>query len=125
VGAGDDSALRGLTEDFSQPHNRHGAGHDHVGQDLTGPDRGKLIDVADDYQRRMVGDRPQQCLHQQDIDHRGFVDDQQVALEWVVATAFETAALGIDLEQSVNGLGSKASGFRHPLGGAASRRTKQ
>ena len=81
--------------------------------------------MSDDQQRRVIGDGPQQCLHQQDIDHRGFVDDQQVALEWVVATAFETSALRIDLQQSVNGLGSEPGGFRHPFGGATSRCAEQ
>ena len=52
-------------------------------------------------------------------------DDQHVALEWVVATAFETPAVGIDLQQSVNGLGSEPGGFRHPFGGAASRCAEQ
>ena len=125
VGAGDDPALRGLAEDLGQPHDRHCAGRDHVGQDLPGSDGGKLIDVADDQQRGMVGDRLQQRLHQQDIDHGRLVDDQQVAFEWVVAAAFEAAALRIDLEQPVNGLGLEPGGFRHPLGGAAGRCAEQ
>ena len=38
----------GLPEHLGQPHHRHGAGGDDVGQHLAGPDRGKLVDVADD-----------------------------------------------------------------------------
>ena len=61
VGAGDDPALRGLPEDLGQPHHGHGAGRDDVGQDLTRADGGELVDVADDQQRGMVGDRLQQA----------------------------------------------------------------
>ena len=81
MGAGDDPALRGLAKYLGQPHNRHRAGRDDVGQDLTGTDGRELIDVADDQQRGMVRDRLQQRLHQQDIDHGRLVDDQQVAFE--------------------------------------------
>ena len=34
------------------------------------------------------------CINR-DVDHGGLVDHQQVAFEWVVAAAFEPAALGI------------------------------
>ena len=73
----------------------------------------------------MVGDRLQQRLHQQDIDHGRLVDDQQVACERVVAAAFEAAGFGIDFEQPVDGLGLESGSFGHPLGGSARRRAEQ
>jgi hypothetical protein len=60
-------------------------------------------------------------LHQHNIDHGCLVDHQQVAVERVVAAALEAAALGIDLQQPVNGLGLEAGSLSHPLGGAAGR----
>ena len=83
--AGDDPALRGLAEYFGQAHHGNGAGGDDVGQHLTGSDGRQLVDVADNQQRRVVGDRLEQRLHQHDVDHGGLVDDQQVAVERIVA----------------------------------------
>ena len=85
VGADDDPARGRLPEDLGQAHDRHGAGGDDVGQHLSRADRWQLVDVADDQQRGIVRHRLQQRLHQHDIDHRGLVDDQQVAVERVVA----------------------------------------
>ncbi len=123
--AGDDPALRGLPEHLGQPHDGHRAGGDDVGQHLPRSDRGQLVDVADDQQRGIVRHRLQQRLHQHDIDHRGLVDDQQVAVERVVAVALEAAALGVDLEQPVDGLGLEAGRLGHALGGAAGGRAEQ
>ena len=87
-------------------------GGDDVGQDLARTDGGQLVDVADDQQRGIVGNGPHQRLHQHDVDHRGLVDDQQIAVERVVGVALEAAALGIDLEQPVNGLGLERRSLR-------------
>ena len=98
---------------------------DDVGQHLTGSDRRKLVDVANDQQRGLVRHRLHQRLHQHDVDHGGLVDDQQVAVERVVVAALEAAALGVDLQQPVNGLGLEPGCLGHALGGAAGRRAEQ
>ena len=125
MSAGDDAALGGLAEHLSQPYDRHCAGRDHIGQNLTGSNGGKLVNVADNQQRSMVGDGPQESLHKQDIDHGRLVDDQQVAFEWMIAAPFEASNFRIDLEQPMNGLGFEPGGFRHTLGGAAGWRAEQ
>ena len=71
------------------------------------------------------GDRLHQRLHQHDVDHGGLVDDQQVAVERIVRVALEAAALGVDLQQAMDGLGLDARRLGHALGGAAGRRAKQ
>jgi hypothetical protein len=71
---------------------------------------------ADDQQRSVVRDRFHKRLHQHDIDHRSFVDHEQIAIEGIVSVAFETTALGIDLQEAVDRLGLKARRFGHPLG---------
>ena len=119
VSVHDDPALRGLPEHLGQPHDRHGPGADDVGQHLPGPDGGQLVDIADDEQRRVVGRRFHQRLHQHDVDHRGLVDDQQIAIEGIVGVALEPAGLGIDLQQPMDRLGLDARRFGHALGGAA------
>ena len=96
--AGDDPAVGSLSKHLGQPHHRHRAGGDNVGEHLTGADRRELVYVADDQQRGVIGHRLHQRLHQQDVNHGGLVDDQQIAVERVVAAAFETATLGVHLE---------------------------
>ena len=69
--------------------------------------------------------RLQQRLHQHDVDHRGLVEDQTVAVEWVVVAAFEAAAFGVDLQQTVDRFGLKAGRLSHALCSAACRRAEQ
>ena len=53
------------------------------------------------------------------------VDNQQVAVERVIVAALEAAALGVDLQQPVDGLGLEAGRLGHALGGAASWSAQQ
>jgi hypothetical protein len=68
MGGSDDAALRGLPEYLCEMNYRHGALRYDIGQYLSGPDRGKLVDVAHDQHGGMVGDRLCQGLHQHDVD---------------------------------------------------------
>ena len=61
-------------------------------------------------------------LHQHDVNHRRLVDNQHVTVERVVVAALEAAALGIDLQQAMDGLGLEAGRLGHALRGAAGRR---
>ena len=63
--------------------------------------------------------------HQRNIDHAGFVDDQQVAVERIIGVALEAALLGIGFEQPMDGLRLHAGLFGHALGGAAGRGGEQ
>ena len=64
-------------------------------------------------------------MHQQDVDHGGLVDDQQIAFEPVVGIPFEAAAFQVNLQQPVDGLGLEPGGFGHALGGTARRGAQQ
>ena len=55
------------------------------------PTDGKLIDVADQHHARPRRHGLQQPVHQHDIDHRRFIDDEQVDVERVLAVAAEAA----------------------------------
>ena len=74
-----------------------GPDEDDVGQHLAGPNRGKLVDVANDQE----GGPARQCfherLHQHNIDHGSLVDNQQVTVERVIVATLEAAALGVNL----------------------------
>ena len=125
MGVDDDPARRRLPEDFGEPHHRNGPRPDDVRQDLPGADRRQLVDVAHDEQRRVVRNGPQQRLHEQDVDHGGLVDDQEVAVEGVALVALEAAGLGIDFEQPMNRPGLESRRFGHPLGRAPGRGAEQ
>ena len=89
-----------------------------------GPDGWQLVDVSDDQQGRVVRDRFHERLHKQDVDHRGLVDDEQIASRGIVGVAFETAAPGIDLQEAVDRFGLDARRFGHALRRAACGRAK-
>ena len=80
-----------LAEHFRQRHHRHGARADDVGEHLAGADGRQLVDVADEDQRRLVRHRLKQSVHQGNIDHRGLVDDEQIALQRVIFLAPKAA----------------------------------
>jgi len=93
-------------------HHRDGSARDHVSQDLAGADRGQLIDIADDEQGCPVRDRLDQSIHQQARRPSRFIDNQQIAVERVGVVAPEAAALGIDFEEAVDGLGLRSCAWR-------------
>ena len=72
-----------------------------------------------------VGHRLHQRLHQQHIDHGGFVDDQQIAVQRIVLVALESAALADRLPAADGWSWPHAGRLGHPLGGAAGRRAEQ
>ena len=59
----------------------------------------------------------------EDIDHRRFVDDEQVEVERLLALRRKPPDAGIELQQSVNGLRLAAGRFAQPFGRPAGRRT--
>jgi len=64
----------------------------------------------------MIGNRPHQRLHQHDIDHRRFVDDQQVAVERIVVAALEVTRIRVDFEQPVRAIARLLLSKRHTDG---------
>ena len=60
---------------------RDHVGSDQVGQYRAGPDRGKLVDVPHHNHAGFGGDGPQELIAQDDIDHRRFVEYEQITVE--------------------------------------------
>ena len=56
-------------------------GIDQIGQELSGPDRGQLIHIADEDHRSVAGNCLEQVAGQWHIDHRALVSDQKVAVQ--------------------------------------------
>ena len=62
------------------------------------PNGRKLVDIPNDQEGGLIGHCPQERLHQHDIDHRGLVDYQRVAIERIVLAALKTAGSGVHLQ---------------------------
>ena len=73
----------GLAEHLGQAHHRHRAGADDVGQHLPRPDRGQLVDVADQQQRRLFRQACSSARMSGTSTMLALVHDQQVAVERV------------------------------------------
>src|SRR5690606_36751961 len=81
-------------------------------------DRGQLVDVADEQQVGAGGDGLDELVGQQQVQHGGLVDDDEVGVEGVVAVEGGVAA-GAQLQQPVDGGGLVAGQLGQALGGAA------
>jgi hypothetical protein len=117
VRVGDDPALDRLAEHLGQLHHRHGPAREEVGQHLTGSDRGQLVDVAHEEQRRPARHRLEQRVQQRHVDHRDLIHDQEIGLERMLLVALEPTLGRIGLEQPVQGPGLQARGLAHPFRG--------
>jgi hypothetical protein len=125
VRAGDDAALCGLAENLRQAHHRHRAGAYDVSQNLTRADRGQLVNIAHDKDGGVVRNCLQQGLQQGNIDHRAFINDQQIALERAFLVALETERFRIDFQHAVDGLRLHSGRFLHPFGSSPGRGAQQ
>ena len=58
-------------------------------------------------------------IGEDEVEHGGFIDDQQIPFERIFFVALELHAVSrFEFEQTVNGLGFTACGFSQALGGA-------
>lgn len=92
VGVGDYAARAALAEYFFEHDDGAYAGVDDVLEHVAGRDGGKLVHVADEYQRRAARHGLEKMVEEYLVYHRGFVDDEQVAFELVFFVAHEAAA---------------------------------
>jgi hypothetical protein len=101
----DDAAFARLPEYFRQARHGQLAATDQIGQHLARPHRRQLIDIADDQQRCLIGQRLEHAGHKRHVDHGYLIQDKEIALEGKVGSSQETALLGIKFEQAMDGLG--------------------
>ncbi len=119
VRVGDDGAGGRLAEDLRQRANGHDAGVDHIPQHAAGADGRELVDVADQQQRGVLGDCPDDLIGKRKVDHAGLVDDEHVAGQRVGLVVLELPVAWIPGKQAVDGLGGNAGGLAEPFGGPA------
>src|SRR3979490_1939854 len=118
---GDDSALRSLAENFGQAYDRHRTGGDNIGEDLARPDRGQLIDIADEHKCGVIRQGTEYRPHQRHIDHRGLVDNEEVAVERRLLIASESTGLWIGFEEPMDRLRLKPGALGEAFGGTTRR----
>ena len=98
-----DPALRGLAKDFRQVHFGNGLGGDEIGQHLARAYGRQLIGIPYHQQSRFGWQGLEDGVHQGNVDHGAFIQDQQIDIEGILFFAFEAATLGIDFEEPMEG----------------------
>jgi hypothetical protein len=106
-------------------HDGNGLACDDVGERLSRPDGRELVDIADEDDGGIIRHGLQKGVHQENIDHRGLIDHEQLAIERILLVALEAAVPRIDLKQPVDGLGLQARRVGHAFRRASGRSTKE
>ena len=84
-----DHAFAALTEYSRQANERKRLRAYEIVKDVARADRRKLIRVSDQDEARAGLDRAEQGMEQEDVDHRRFVDDEDVFIEEIFLIAEE------------------------------------
>ena len=71
----------------------------------------KLIHIPDQDEMGLLRDSPEQVKHQEGIDHRSLIDDENVRFQEIILVLLEPSFLRGVLKQSVNGFGLPAGGL--------------
>jgi hypothetical protein len=94
----DDQAFAVLAKDSPQDKFGNDAGIDKVAQHAARSHGRQLINIAEKDQVAARIDSAQQVIHQGQIDHRGFVDDDEIGFQWIFFIALKTAVARVVLE---------------------------
>ncbi len=122
VGVCDDEARLGLAEDLPESHAGNGARRDDIAEKGAGPHARQLVDVAHEHHARAIANRLQESVGHGQIDHRGFVDDEDIGLQRRARVSLEGAALGLELQEAVQRRGVAARRLGEALCRSARRR---
>jgi hypothetical protein len=87
---------------LGQPDPGQPLGGQQIPEDLTGPDAGQLVHVANQQQMGPGWDRLDQLVGQQHIQHGDLVDHYQVGIQGMIAVKGSVAARA-QLQQPVQG----------------------
>ena len=75
-----------------------------------------MIDIANQHQSRMAGDGFEEVMHEENIQHRGFIDNHQVRRKRPLLIALKTSEVGAVFEQPMERAGRIARGFAQTFG---------
>ena len=124
-----DAAVFVLAEDLGQPDRRHDLAADQRGEDVARADGWELVRVADHDQPRVGRERPEQGVHQRQIDHGALIEDDRVAVELVLFALGkdDMVPLLVELraEEAMDRRRLLARQFGHALGGPSRGRAEE
>ena len=90
----DDIRLGRLTENPCQPDSFKTSGIDHIAEHIACADTWQLVGVAYQYHTRARDHSLQERVHQENVDHRHLIDDQDICLQRVFLVTHEPAFPG-------------------------------
>ncbi len=91
---------------------------DQVGLDVC-LDAGRVIGISDKEKVRLGWDCPHECRSQAYVQHACLVHDEEVAGQRVAVIHREPSVRGVELQQTMNGLGEMRRAFGHSTCGSA------
>ena len=106
----DDLAVLRLPENPCQADHGETAAVNQIPQHISRAHTGQLVNIPHQDQAHAVRHSPQQCIHQEDIDHGAFIDNEHIPFQRILAVA-RIALRRLDFQQPVEGLGFYARGF--------------
>ncbi len=110
----------GLADDLVEYHRGHGPGLDQIAQQVARTYGRLLVVVTHQHYDGAFGiDGLEQLPGERDVDHRHFVDDDDVGVDRVLGTAGER--LAVESEEPVDGAGLAVGDLLEPLGRLAGR----
>lgn len=101
VCGGDDAAGFGLAIDAVESRHSCDFAVYNVPEDISRPDGGKLIDVANEYNAAVRRNSGEKARHELDVDHGCLIDDEKIALERIGRVAGESG-LGLNFEKAMD-----------------------
>ena len=118
VGVLDDEGVGRLAEDLVEAHDGGDARGDQIVEDITGTDRGELIDIPHKEKVTVNRNRFEQAVGEDEVEHGGFVDDDHVGVYGVVFAAGKPF-VRFEFEEAMDRFRFTAGRFGEPFGGAA------
>ena len=117
-----DTATIALPEYAIQSHYRYSAAGDDLAQHGAGPDRGKLIRIANQHKLTAVRYGAEQMVGKIDIHHGHLIHYNQIRIQHLRFTVVAVLT-GQKPKRFVNGSGREPGRLLHPAGCASCRRT--
>src|SRR4030043_317 len=120
-----DEASLLLAEYLIEGHYLDPSGGDDVMEEIPRTDRRQLVFVPAHDEAHLPRHGFEQGVHQQQVDHRGLVDDKGIGPQRMPFVSLEAPLLGVVLQSPVDGLGLLPSLLGKALGSAARGRGQQ
>ena len=92
---------------------------------ISGANRGQLIDITHQDKGSPGWNSFQEVVHQDGVDHRGFVYNQKVTPQRGLIVFLEASFLDTVFQQAVDGLRLVAGSLAHPFRCSARRSSQQ